>query len=261
MSDLTYTCFINGIAHETRQKWAIQCAKNIDAQNFGFDKKMVCFDEFNEHKVSDETKQELKNMGWEVLVLNLHSRIRTLKHVLDKEENDIFCYVEDDVLVQLPEKNDTDIVFEDFKNERRCGMISMSVGGGGYDWPNNNWGDLQFINENNVLKNKKYEFFLRDEKHKTPYFFEFPVVFIKTFIFQTCVEASLNHFRGQQIETAFTSAWFFKAFDQDYYKCSVVKPDSKAILEKNMKDVDKIVFLEFLDSGQGNNLWGGNNYA
>lgn len=261
MNDLTYTCFINGIAHETRQKWAIECATNIDKQNFGFDKKIVCFDEFNDNKVSEETKNILKNQGWEVVVVNFHSRSQTLKHILDNENNDIFVYVEDDVLVELPKKSDTDTAFEEFSGERRCGMISMSVGGGGYDWPRENWGDLKYIEKNNIVKNEKYEFFIRDENHKTEYFFEFPVIFIKTHIFKTCIDTIITNYRNIQIENALTQAWFSKGYDSDYFKCSVVKKDAFKILEKNMKDVTEIVFLKFLDSGQGNNFWGGNNMS
>ena len=261
MNNLSYTCFINGIAHETRQKWAIECANYIDKQNFGFDKKIVCFDEFNENKVSENTKNILKNNGWEILIVNFHSRSQTLKHVLDSEKNDVFVYVEDDVLVDMPKKEDTDKAFEEFYGERRCGMISMSVGGGGYDWPSGNWGDLKFIEKNNIIKNNQYEFFIRDENYKTDYFFEFPVIFIKTHIFKTCIETIISSYKNIQIETALTKAWFSKNFDSDYFKCSVIKNNSFNILEKNMKDITNIVFLKFLDADQGNNFWGGNNMS
>jgi len=251
------TAFILGICPPTRLTWLKQNIDYLEQQNFPFVKKIIAMDEFRGHKMSNELKEYFENQGWIVLVDSHMSRVKSMSHGFSLIESEYIFYNEDDVLSTMPDINDLESVFNANRNDRECGMISMTLGGTVFDAPTNNIGDLEYMNENTILSNARYRIFERDENYKNAWFFEFPGLFVKSELFKKCHEESKKI--GGQIEMALTSAYFNNKFNEKYYKCSIAKLHALETLHKNPAFVNTDCrLLTNLDANQGNSGMGGN---
>ena len=251
--------FILGICHPHRLEWLKQCVSHLDKQPFTFERKLVVLDEFNGHKATDEIKNFLKERGWELKIVSYHSRSRTMQESLNEIKEDLVYYIEDDVLLDLPPKKELLDLFEIMIEDRLCGHISPQIGGGQYCSTRKIWGDIEFLEKNTVYKSENFLAFRRMEEYKTDYFITFPCVLFRTKLFKDCVDQSISIFKGRQIETGITSAYFFSNFDKDYYKLSICKPDTMEKLKQDMKNERACGFVTLLDPEQGSNVCGGGN--
>jgi hypothetical protein len=261
---LNITAFLMGIAHPQRLNWLKQNIDNLEEQNFPFYRKIVAIDQFNGHFVPESLVTYLKDKGWEVLLDTHRSRMLSTDRVLNIVDSEFLFYNEDDVLSLLPKIEDLETVFNTEVNGRKCGIISMTLGGTNFkpeimDGNHKFIGDLKHINDNIILSCDNYDFFRRMEEYRNEFFFEFPGMFIKTEIFKKSHERAKNI--GGQIETALTSGYFNNGFDKIYYKSSVCKKNSLSILlDDPLKVNSHCRLLTNLDPYQGNSPFGGGHF-
>lgn len=256
------TAFIMGISHPQRIEWLKLNLLNLDSQNFPFVKKIVAIDQFNGHTVDQSLVDELQKRGWIVELHSHRSRKLSTEKVLNMIESNYIFYNEDDVISTLPNINDLEKVFETYVGNRKCGMISMTLGGTKFD-PNTRdgehqfIGDLKHIEDNKILSCENYVFFRRMEEYRNDVFFEFPGLFVRTEIFKKSHEFGSKI--GGWIETALTSGYFANNFDKIYYKSSICKKNSLEILKSDcMKVNSHCRLLTNLDPHQGSSPFGGN---
>lgn len=246
------TAFIMGICPPKRLEWLKQNIDFLDSQNFQFKEKILSIDQFKGYVLPNDLKEYFLSKGWKLLIDNHGSRNKSMDHLLNISSEYIF-YNEDDVLCEMPNKNDLETIFNIKDGHRECGMVSLTVGGSNWYPESNNFGDLNFLQNNIIFENEKYYAFKRLESHKNNYFFEFPGLIIKSNIFKQCHQ-SAKQFRTQ-IEMALSLAYFHNNFDKQYYKCCLTKP---IIHELIFKDYRRIIsdgrLLRNLDENQGSGI-------
>ena len=213
------TCIIIGICHPHRLAWLKQNIDRIDSQNFPFKRKIVSVDQFDGYTIPCELRDYFVSKGWDVFVDNFKSRNMSMCRAAADVGTEYIFYNEDDVLVKLPSSTDVQAVFNHNINDRQCGMLSLTLGGGGYDGVKGVWGDLARANENTILENESYRIFVREEMSNDGYFFEFPGLFVRTKLFSECLLASQKNMRG--IENGLTTTYFTGEYYKKYYKCSL----------------------------------------
>jgi hypothetical protein len=172
------TAYITGIAHPQRMAWLRETVDYMDSQNFPFKSKLLAIDQFNGHFVKPEEVKYYESKGWRVLLDTHMSRSKTFDRVLREIDTEFVFYNEDDVRATMPNIEDVEETFNKTIEGRKCGMISMTLGGTHFDAPSNFIGDLKFMNENLILESDDYIIFRRMESFKNDYFFEFPGLWI-----------------------------------------------------------------------------------
>lgn len=263
-SKLDITAFIMGTAHPQRLEWLKQNLENLDSQNFPFVKKIVAIDQFNGNYVPKDFIIFFESKGWKVLLHTHKSRMLSTEEVLKEIDSEFIFYNEDDVLSSLPNIKELEKVFNIEIDGRKCGMISMTLGGTKFnpeikDGNHSFIGDLKYINDNIILKCDNYDFFKRMEEFKNDFFFEFPGLFVRSEIFKLSHEhAKIT--RGW-IETALTLGYFYNKFEEKYYKSSVCKKNTLDILIEDCTKVNSHCrLLTNLDPYQGHSHFGGNHF-
>lgn len=254
----TVCALIMGICPSQRLEWLKECINHLEKQPFKFDRKIVVLDEFSGNITTEDIKQFLKNKNWEFKIVQYHSRSKTMQEVLKEINEDCVFYIEDDVLLDLPPKEEVMNLFDIMVDDRMCGYVSPQVGGGQYCSGRKIWGDVEFLEKNCVYKSDNFLAFRRMEEYKTNYFITFPCALFRTTILKECINTAIQIFKGMQIEEALTSAYFFNQIDKDYYKVSICRPDTKQKLNEDMKNERMCGFYKTLDPNQGNNFSGGN---
>lgn len=264
MKNIEITAIILGICPQFRLDWLKQNVDYLDSQNFPFVKKIIAIDEFNGNKISSELVDYFKSKGWIVLVDNHRSRVLSMEHAFSLVESEYIFYNEDDVLSTMPNIDDLTSVFNTEINNRKCGMISMTLGGTQFDPSINDEdhkfiGDLKHMDRNTILKNENYNIFRRMEEYSNAWFFEFPGLFIRTGLFKKCHEGAKK--AGGQIEQALTLSYRNYGYINEYYKCSIAKINSLELLKQNPMCVNSDCrLLTNLDANQGNGSHSGNNF-
>ncbi len=251
---------IMSIAHPQRLKWLHETIKFMDQQDFPFHKKIVIIDQFNGNTVPEFLVKKLENWGWEVKLVSMRSRIKATDLFFEDDGTDIIFYNEEDVKATLPNYNKLKEAFNTEYDNRKCGIISMTLGGTQYDAPSGNIGDLELIENNIILRDKERKaiFVQRLEKFQSKWFFEFPGLFIRENIFRKCHEEAKRTKRNLQIEMGLTEAYFNLHIDHEYYKASYCKEDTYSILKEHPERVNSHCrFLYNLDPNQGNSPFGG----
>ena len=249
---------IMGICPPQRLEWLKKCVTHLEKQPFHFDRKLVALDEFRGNVATEEIKQFLTKNGWEYIIFRYHSRSKTMQEVLKQIQEEYVFYIEDDVLLDLPPKQEVMGLFDIKIGERMCGYVSPLIGGGQYCSTQKIWGDVAFIEENSIFKSNNMLAFRRLEEYRTNYFITFPCALFKTDILRNCVNTAIQRFKGCQIEEAITHAYFLDEMDKDYYKVTICRPDTKEKLQEDMKNERPCGFCILLDPNQGSNLSGGN---
>ena len=252
---INITAFILGICPPQRLEWLKRNVSYIEEQKFPFKKKIIAVDEFMGHKMPKDLIILFESMGWVVLVDSHMSRKESMSHALSEIDTEYTWYVEDDVLVKLPNIDDLGYIFNTEIDGRKCGWVSMSLGGTNFDASRNLIGDLELMESQTIIENDTYRIFKRDDKNANAFFFEFPSLFIETKLFKDLHEKAKEI--GGQIEMALTKAYMSEFVDK-YYKCSVVKKNALEILKKNPNKHIDCVFLNILDKYQGASILGGN---
>ena len=253
---MNITAFIMGIAHPDRLKWLMETIIHMDQQNFPFCKKIVSIDQFDGHTVDWNTIKFLEQNGWTVLIDNYKSRILSMNRAFENIDSEYVFYNEDDVKANLPKIEDLEYTFNHEIDGRKCGMVSMTLGGTQFDSATNFIGDLQFMEDNKILGNDNYLVFRRMEEFKNDWFFEFPGLFIRTDLFKTCHERAKGS--RKQIEQSLTDSYLNNNFNKIYYKSSIAKSNAlETLLKEPAKVNSHCRLLENLDPHQGNGFFGG----
>jgi len=85
----------------------------------------------------------------------MKSRIKATDLFFEDDGTDIIFYNEEDVKATLPNYNKLKEAFNTEYDNRKCGIISMTLGGTQYDAPSGNIGDLELIENNIILRDKE----------------------------------------------------------------------------------------------------------
>ena len=253
------TAFIMGIAPPQRLSWLKETIDYMDSQNFPFKKKIIAIDQFNGHTVPRNLIEYFEGQGWIVLIDSHRSRIKSMDRAFAEIDTEYLFYNEDDVIATLPTVESLEKTFDAEVDGRKCGMVSMTLGGTQYDGPSGNIGDLAHMEENIITETDDYLIFRRLEEFRNPWFFEFPGLWIRTELFKTCHESAKGI--SQQVEQGLTSAYFNSNLDKTYFKCSVAKKGSLEILKEDGNKVNSHCrLLSNLDPMQGNSPLGGSHH-
>ena len=260
------SCLILSTCHNSKLRWVQDVANSIENNDI-FDQKILAVDEFNGLKFPNRIKSIFEEKNWLVLVDNHMSRTKSMLHGIDESKSDLLFYSEDDVLLSLPQK---EFILSHFNIEldgRKCGLVSLNLGGtnskitnmgGNINSPYEK-GDLAFARDTMIKKEDDYFSFLRMEKYRNPWFFEFPGIFIDKNILKELLYLANDKFKGYQIEMALTAAWFYGGFDKKYFKVSIAKNNFFDILADDpMRLHDESRLLTNLDKTQGAFIYGGN---
>lgn len=259
MKNIDVTAYIMGIAHPQRLGWLKLNIDSMDGQNFPFKKKIISIDQFNGHFVPSDLVEYFEDKGWIVLLDSHKSRIASMDRAFEMIDTEYMFYNEDDVLSTLPNVEDLTEAFNTEVDGRKCGMISMTLGGTQYDGPSGNIGDLRHMMENVIVESDEYVIFRRLEEFKSPWFFEFPGLWIRTSLFRDCHNKSKGN--GGQIEQGLTRTYISSGYINNYYKSSVAKKDALSILLEDGNKVNSHCrLLTNLDPSQGNSPLGGNHF-
>jgi len=257
MKNINVTAYIMGIAHPQRLEWLKFNIDTMDEQNFPFKKKIISIDQFNGHLVPLELVEHFEGRGWTVLLDSHRSRVASMDRAFNLIDTEYMFYNEDDVLSTLPNIEDLTETFNTYVGSRKCGMISMTLGGTQYDGSSGNIGDLRYMMENIIVESDEYIIFRRLEEFKNSWFFEFPGLWIRTTLFKNCHNKSKS--MGGQIEQVLTRAYISSRYIDEYYKSSVAKKGSlNILLEDGNKVNSHCRLLTNLDPSQGNSPLGGN---
>jgi hypothetical protein len=218
------------------------------------------FDEFNGYKVTSDIKLFLQERKWEYKIVDYHSRSKTMQETLADITEEYIYYIEDDVLLDLQSKQELLSLFDIKSNGRSCGHISPQIGDGRFCATNKIWSDVEFLKENTLYKSNNFLAFERLEKYKTDYFITFPCALFRTNILKQCVDVAIHLFKGEQIESGITRAYFKLGLDETFYKTTICRPDTYEKLLDNMSNERDCGFVHTLDPNQGRGLdtFGGN---
>lgn len=213
-----------------RLKYLEDCINSLEPNYF--DQKILSIDEFGNHKFPNELKEKYENLGWELVIDNHQSKLGSLINSLDKVTSDFVFYQEDDIIVNLPDKNFILNQLDTTYTNRQCGWISLNLGGAQTDLKNRVYADLIRCEDNKILSTEEYFSFLREEEVKNDWFFEFPSIFIDKNIFQKnlSIMKNLGLYDNYSVEQNLTKIWFQSNMDKQYYKCCVAKNNLKEVL-------------------------------
>lgn len=234
-----------------RLKYLDACINSLDSNYF--DQKILSIDEFGGHKFPNDLKEKYQNQGWELAIDNHQSKLGSLINSLDKVTSDFVFYQEDDITVNLPDKNFILTQLDTIYTDRQCGWISLNLGGALTDLNNRVYADLIRCEENKILRTEEYFSFLREESVKNDWFFEFPSIFIDKNIFQKnlSIMKDLGLYDNYSVEQNLTKIWFKNNMDTQYYKCCVAKNNLKEVL---LNTPDKVIelssYINILDPNQ-----------
>lgn len=253
------TAFIMGICIPHRLEWLRHSIEFLDKQKFPFKNKLLAIDEFGGYCLPKDLEEFFVKCGWTVLKGSYKSRSKMTDLVLKQVDTSIIFYNEDDVLATMPSYNDILTIFNTEINNRKCGMLSLALGGTNMNLPKGELGDLKFISENSILKNEEYIIFKRLESLRSDWFFEFPGLFIDSDLFKSCHNQAYQYKTG--IEQSLTLAYFNLEYDKKMYKASVCKKDTESILNTSpLKMNDCCRLLVNLDVNQGNGVGSSQRY-
>lgn len=250
--------FLMTVCHPQRLNWLVENVTSINSQNFYFKNKYIFADEFNGWKFPVSLKQKLELLGYEVFIDSHKSRIKSMDHAFSVIKTEYVFYNEEDVISIFPQQEEVHKIFNIQDEDRRCGMISLTLGGSTNHFPEGKYGDLREAKNNIIYSSKDWFAFKRLEEHKNDYFFEFPGLFIRTELFKETHEAA-KKFNNSQIEVGLTKGYFDKKFEQKFFKCSIAKNNFNYLLESSepVNVFYKSRLLNNLDPNQGSSPFGG----
>lgn len=234
-----------------RLKYLDDCINSLNSDFF--DQKILSIDEFGGYKFPNELKEKYQNQGWEIVIDNHQSKLGSLCNSIDKVKTDYVFYQEDDIVVNLPDKNFILSQLDTIYSDRKCGWISLNLGGASTDLSNRVYADLIRCEENKILENQDYFTFMREEEVKNDWFFEFPSIFIEKNLFKGFLD--IMKLRGlhdnYSVEQNLTKIWFEFNSHKNYYKCCLAKHNLKqTLLDSPMKTMELSSLMIPLDPNQ-----------
>lgn len=244
------------LATAKRLNWLDQSIKSIDTLDFKFDEKILSIDEFDGFKIDHNTILDYRNNGWVVDLVSLKSKHLALKNVIDLCHGDYVFYTEDDIIIKDVPK-DILTILQSKIDGKKCGLLSMNLGGSLLDYPNN-MGDLPYWLDNVIFESEEVVCFTRLESQKNNYFFEFPCVFFNYNIIKNLLNNPVignNH-----IEYELTNRYFNNNFNRDYFKASIcyktINNTINLLLSTNnisywIEELEKNKLYKILDPNQG----------
>jgi hypothetical protein len=262
------------ICHPDKLKMLEEVIPSYNNISHMFGEKFLMVDEFSGMSFPDELLDRFTNMGWTVKKVQNHSRTKTMLECLEYIKSDWVFYSEDDIVIDLyPEFDFDKIKFEmhddGYYGPRALGMLSLSFGGTIHDLAKGDLGDLEHYKKNTVYRDGKSVCFARIDQMRDSWFFEFPTIFIRKEILQTCLEHAHAFYSGLQIEMSLTKAWFGteieSRFEKNiplmYYKASILRSEIDDIPGDPMRLIDDSRFFKIIDPTQGRSNYGGNHNA
>jgi len=262
---LDITAFIMSICLPQRLEWLKQTVDLLDSHKFPFKEKLLVVDQFNGYTFSEELHRYYSENSWRILVDNHMSRAKSTTNALNNINTEWIFYNEEDVPVYFLD-NFSDIIEQTINttiDNKSCGMISLNAGGSLYSRANKTPGDIPFVKNNIIYSDDKTIVFKRLDEYRNPWFFCFPVLFIRKDIFKKCHEYALKYLKGMQIEMALTKAYFDLRLDLQYYKATMLKTGADDLLLQYTDSEDiEYSYMDLLDKAQGLNVYGNNhNYT
>ena len=251
------TAFIMGTCHPQRLAWLEESVDHLDSQQFPFVKKILAVDQFNGWTFPERLINKYTNAGWTLQIDSHRSRKHSMTLALEQVDSEYVFYNEEDVKANFPKIEHLEEVFNTKIDGKKCGMISMTLGGTQFDAASHFIGDLAHMEDDPILVTDEYLFFQRLEKYKSNYFFEFPGLFIRSTLFKDTHQIACSY-SGAQIEFGLSQAWFAMAYNYHYFKASVAKRNALDILLAEPAKVNSHCrLLENLDPNQGSSPFGG----
>ena len=244
------------LATAKRLDWLDKSIKSIDSLDFKFIDKVLSVDEFDGHKLREDTLLEYRNNGWIVDLVSFKNKHLSLKKAVDVCSGDYIFYTEDDIVLKFIPKDIIDIINLKDKS-RTCGLLSMNLGGSLLDYPKH-LGDLPKWIGNTIIETENSISFIRDESMRSRWFFEFPCVFICKDILDVILKHPI--ISNNNIEEVLTERFFFNNLQDKYFKASICNTEIKTIstlLLNNTKvpfwieKLESTKFYRILDNNQG----------
>jgi hypothetical protein len=142
---------------------------------------------------------------------------------------------------------------------RRCGIVSLNLGGAKTELKDRIYGDLLNCEVNKIYSDDEHMIFIREEEYRNDYFFEFPSLFISQKLFIKCLNTIDYHLNQSQkpfqIERALTSFWFASKLHQYFFKCCYCKNNLLKVLnEEPARMMELSALMKTLDPNQGSNF-------
>lgn len=252
------------VNHTKKQLWLPQVIESIDKLNLDFDKKIVSVDTICDDQFDPALIAYLERKDWVIKFSTHKSRLNTLTEELQSlQDNDFILHAEDDIAITwLPEQKVIEEILKKSLNERKCGILTPSLGGSTFKCEGGDNGDFDLFKDKNniILNHPNYIVFQRKEENRSLYFFELGTIFVDPKIFLKCLNYS-RYYPGMQIEQAISLAWFNLGIHQNTFKATICKPHISVIYERYPELADPTCrFIEILDPNQGSSLYGGEHH-
>lgn len=241
-----------------RYTYIEECISSLDSKDW-FDEKILSIDEFDGYLFPQELIDKYTSLGWIISRDDHKSRLKSLIKATNMVKSKYIFYQEDDITVNLPNKKNIIKLLEMKAFNRRCGIVSLNLGGASTELKDRIYGDLLNCELNKIHFDENHMAFIREEEHRNDYFFEFPSLFISQKLFIKCLNTINYHLNDSpkpfQIERALTSFWFASKLNQYFFKCCYCKNNLLEVLNKEpTKMMELCALIKTLDPNQGSNF-------
>jgi hypothetical protein len=252
-----------GTCQPERLEWLKYSVSFLDAQSFPFSKKHLIIDQFSGLTFPADMRADFESSGWNIIPYSVgggrdgFGRAICMIDALKKIDSDFIFYNEDDILARMPRIDDVLSILDRLDGERRCGMLSMNIGGSDHDFPNKKFGDLLEIQNNALLTSKDYVAFKRLEHCASRWFVEFPGLFARRDMLLSILEPT---FGNGGLEIHMTEKYFRSGFDKKFFKVSICKPNVFEVVDFyksqfNPEKFESAKMIRLLDRNQGDALF------
>lgn len=241
-----------------RYTYIDECISSLDSNDW-FDEKILSIDEFDGYVFPQELIDKYASRGWIISKDDHKSRLKSLIKATNMVKSKYIFYQEDDITVDLPNKKNIIKLLEMQASNRRCGLVSLNLGGAATELKDRVYGDLLNCEINKIYFDDNHMAFTREEQHRNDYFFEFPSLFISQKLFIKCLNTIDYHLNNSprpfQIERALTSFWFASKLNQYFFKCCYCKNNLLKVLdEEPTRMMELCALIKTLDPNQGSNF-------
>ena len=220
--------------------------ESLNKCNDIFSEKIMSVDVFGGGDGVDLNWFEKYNDDWKIHYKNkdyLRSMILNQQNVLNKANNEIIFYLEDDIVINdVPQLNTIDKLFNgDLVNGKPVGFISYN---------NHIWVDFNqnpkhvidfIINPDNYTSINGDLFLIKNMGIKDRYYLNFPVSIFNKSVLLALHEYAINSCRGMSVEAGLTKAWFDLKYNDKYEVLIYVKSEILA----DIRAGKKITVLDF----------------
>ena len=219
-----------------------------------FDEKVMSVDLFK-NGVSLDHFSKFKNDGWQLVskqAVAPKSMILNQRNAVEKANNDLILYSEDDIIInKLPSKETLDVLFNTKSiRDKKVGYICYNTHIYSSYMTEENLERTEFINDsNNYVMFGDDVFLIKTETLKDNYYINFPVAFTNKDLFLDLQSYALVNFKGG-VESGMTYAWFQKEYNKTYEVLIYVQKD----IFNRISTGHKITINDFI-YGANINFW------